>query len=223
MANYLIIGGDGKEYGPVTDADVRQWIAEGRLNGQSLAKAESDTELRPLSAFPEFAAELNRSLVPVNPATISPNPPSNHQEQVGAEEKIKIPATCLMIIGVLGFVLSLWGVLRLIFFRSGMDQELAQILSRYPQLAEGGMDNMIRMIYGPVGIGTNILAMLLSAVVFIGARQMRQLRRIEMAYVAAIIAMLPCATNCCIWILGLPIGIWAVVVLSNKSVKSQFK
>jgi len=32
MANYIIIGGDGKEYGPVTDADVRQWIAEGRLS-----------------------------------------------------------------------------------------------------------------------------------------------------------------------------------------------
>ena len=42
MANYLIIGGDGKEYGPVTDADVRKWIAEGRLSERSLAKAESD-------------------------------------------------------------------------------------------------------------------------------------------------------------------------------------
>ena len=28
MANYLIIGGDGKEYGPVTDADVRQHYDE---------------------------------------------------------------------------------------------------------------------------------------------------------------------------------------------------
>jgi hypothetical protein len=56
MANYLIIGGDGKEYGPVTDADVRQWLAEGRLSAQSLAKAESDAEFRPLAVFPEFAA-----------------------------------------------------------------------------------------------------------------------------------------------------------------------
>ena len=56
MANYLIIGGDGKEYGPVTDADVRQWVAEGRLSAQSLAKAESDAEFRPLEKFPEFAA-----------------------------------------------------------------------------------------------------------------------------------------------------------------------
>jgi len=68
MANYLIIGGDGKEYGPVTDTDVHQWIAEGRLNAQSLAKGESDAELRPLSAFPEFAAALDSG----PPPTITP-------------------------------------------------------------------------------------------------------------------------------------------------------
>ena len=67
MANYLIIGGDGKEYGPVTDADVRQWIAEGRLAGSSQAKAESDAEFRPLATFPEFADVLKTP-----PATIAP-------------------------------------------------------------------------------------------------------------------------------------------------------
>jgi uncharacterized membrane protein len=55
MATYTIIGGDGKEYGPVSGEDLRKWIAEGRLNAQSLAKAESDADFRPLSAFPEFA------------------------------------------------------------------------------------------------------------------------------------------------------------------------
>jgi hypothetical protein len=55
MANYIIIGGDGKEYGPVTAAEVRQWIAEGRLNPQSRVKAESDAEFRPLEKFPDFA------------------------------------------------------------------------------------------------------------------------------------------------------------------------
>jgi uncharacterized membrane protein len=59
MANYLIIGGDGKEYGPVTDADVRKWIGEGRLSAQSQAKSESDAEFRALAQFPEFATALN--------------------------------------------------------------------------------------------------------------------------------------------------------------------
>ena len=67
MANYLIIGGDGKEYGPVTDADVRQWIAEGRLAASSQAKSESDAEFRALAQFPEFATAFSQQ----SPATIA--------------------------------------------------------------------------------------------------------------------------------------------------------
>jgi GYF domain 2 len=52
---YIIIGGDGKQYGPVSGEDLRKWIAEGRVNEQSHAKAESDADWRPLAAFPEFA------------------------------------------------------------------------------------------------------------------------------------------------------------------------
>ena len=55
MANYTIIGGDQKQYGPVTGDDLRQWLAEGRLNAQTLAKGEGDAEFRPLATFPEFA------------------------------------------------------------------------------------------------------------------------------------------------------------------------
>ena len=69
MANYTIIGGDNKEYGPVTEAELRQWIAEGRLNAQSRAKSESDAEFRPLAQFPEFATALRS---PGTPGTIAP-------------------------------------------------------------------------------------------------------------------------------------------------------
>ncbi|HEU5397499.1 MAG TPA: GYF domain-containing protein, partial [Verrucomicrobiae bacterium] len=54
MANYTIIGGDGKQYGPITEADVRKWFEEGRLSGETQMKGESDAEFRSLSAFPEF-------------------------------------------------------------------------------------------------------------------------------------------------------------------------
>src|SRR5438105_2078355 len=55
---YKIIGGDRKEYGPVSVDELRHWIAEGRLNGQSLALAEGSVEWRTLSSFPEFAEAL---------------------------------------------------------------------------------------------------------------------------------------------------------------------
>jgi hypothetical protein len=55
---YKIIGGDQREYGPASAEEVRQWIAEGRLSGQSLLQAEGSVEWKPLSAYPEFAQAL---------------------------------------------------------------------------------------------------------------------------------------------------------------------
>jgi hypothetical protein len=53
---FKIIGGDGKEYGPVSIEQLRQWIAEGRVNNQTLAQAEGDTQWKPLAQYPVFAA-----------------------------------------------------------------------------------------------------------------------------------------------------------------------
>lgn len=82
MANYLIIGGDGKEYGPVTDTDVRQWLAEGRLNAQSRAKAESDAEFRVLATFPEFAGAFNAPAPFMPPSSTSQPDDANWQADV---------------------------------------------------------------------------------------------------------------------------------------------
>ena len=70
MANYTIIGGDQKEYGPISGDDVRQWIAEGRLNEQSLAKGEGDAEFRTLEKFPELAS----AFAPTSPIPDTPPP-----------------------------------------------------------------------------------------------------------------------------------------------------
>ena len=55
---YKIIGGDQKEYGPVTSDEVSAWILEGRANGQTQVLTEGSSSWRPLASFPEFAAVL---------------------------------------------------------------------------------------------------------------------------------------------------------------------
>src|ERR1041385_6215831 len=55
---YKIIGGDGKEYGPVSTEQLLQWIAEGRASNQTKVQREGETEWKPLAAFPEFAESL---------------------------------------------------------------------------------------------------------------------------------------------------------------------
>ena len=81
MASYHVIGGDTKEYGPIWAEDVRHWIAEGRLNGQSLAKSETDTAWRTLASFPEFAEALKTA-----PPTASPPPPRHGPAEAGWED-----------------------------------------------------------------------------------------------------------------------------------------
>jgi TM2 domain-containing membrane protein YozV len=52
---YKIIGGDGQQYGPATAAQIKEWVAAGRANAQTLAQAEGAVEWKPLNSFPEFA------------------------------------------------------------------------------------------------------------------------------------------------------------------------
>jgi hypothetical protein len=69
MPNYFITGADQKEYGPVTAEQLRQWGAEGRINGQTLVREEGATEWKPLAGYPELAQVL-----PIAPPSAAPPP-----------------------------------------------------------------------------------------------------------------------------------------------------
>jgi len=53
-----------------------------------------------------------------------------------------------------------------------------------------------------------------------GALQMRQLKNWGLSLASAILVLLPCAGCCCL--LGLPVGIWAIITLTKPEVKSAF-
>lgn len=215
---YFIIGGDTKEYGPVSADDIRQWVAEGRLNAQSLAKSDGDTAWRTLASFPEFA-DLSGAPAPaaIAPPTAAQKTDDSSQEHSAALRQIKAPAIALKITSALNFILSLWSLIRLVFSPPSMEDEYA----KYPQLQDPAIQKWIHLFNGPLGIGSDIFAMAMAAVIFFGAWQMQKLRGYEFAFVAAILAMLPCVSACCL--LSLPFGIWALVILSKAEIKSQFK
>ncbi len=64
---YKIIGADGRPYGPVTAEQLREYIAQGRANAQTMVQLEGATEWKPLSAFPEFAEALAAKAPPPSP------------------------------------------------------------------------------------------------------------------------------------------------------------
>lgn len=51
---YTIVGADGKEYGPITAAHVREWIRDGRVNLQTKAKLDREGVWKTLGNFAEF-------------------------------------------------------------------------------------------------------------------------------------------------------------------------
>ncbi len=71
---YKIIGADHKEYGPSTAEEIRQWVVEGRANGQTMVQAEGSDEWKPLSSYPEFAEGLAGSPA----AALTPSLPIDH-------------------------------------------------------------------------------------------------------------------------------------------------
>jgi hypothetical protein len=61
---FKMIGGDGREYGPVSADQLREWIADNRANGQTLVQPEGSVGWQPLASFPEFAESLHLGNVP---------------------------------------------------------------------------------------------------------------------------------------------------------------
>ena len=76
---YKIIGADQKEYGPVSAEQLRQWMSEGRVNGQTKVQPAGSAEWKMMADVPEFAGFLPKtlppSLTPVIPITPLPAKP----------------------------------------------------------------------------------------------------------------------------------------------------
>ena len=87
---YRIIGIDGRQYGPVTAEQVREWIAGGRVNGQTSVQPEGGTEWKPLAGFPEFADALAAKAAsaapsPCVPPTLAAPPPATNADALAAD------------------------------------------------------------------------------------------------------------------------------------------
>jgi TM2 domain-containing membrane protein YozV len=111
---YKIIGADGQPYGPVNTEQIRRWIAENRVNAQTLVQAEGAPEWKALGSIPEFASELKA--VP---------PPIAAPPTLAARASHKIPA------GICGILLGGFGVHKFIlgYTGAGLVMLLVTVLS----------------------------------------------------------------------------------------------
>jgi GYF domain 2 len=222
---FKILGGDGKEYGPITVDQIKQWIGEGRANHATMAKAEGTIGWKPLAEYPEFAEalgvkppELAATPTGASPATPAAAPATFAAAVAPAPDAraralslVSGPAIGLIVTAVLGIAYHIFGVV--MAFRPG-----GMIIPMYG--ANPDMVRMMRAWSGPAGAALNGMALLVGVFILFGALKMQKLTSHGLAMATAIVAMIPCFSPCCL--LGLPFGIWALVMLSKPEVRSQF-
>jgi hypothetical protein len=122
-------------------------------------------------------------------------------------QRVSGPAISLIVTAALGLTL---GILRI----------LGSIL-QVGIIAAAHHNDLPAIFVGPVGLAVGAIGVIMGIVVLVGAIKMKALENYGFAMAASIIALIPCVSPCCL--LGIPFGIWALVVLSDPVVKSSFK
>jgi len=98
---YKIIGTDGRPYGPVNAEQIHRWMAENRVNAQTLVQIEGATDWKPLAAIPELASGMKLA------------PPMAPPSLYASRASSKIPA------GICGILLGAFGVHKFILGYTG--------------------------------------------------------------------------------------------------------
>ena len=66
-----------------------------------------------------------------------------------------------------------------------------------------------------------LISLLFAPVIIYGAVQMMNGRKIGLAKIASVLAIVP-ITSCC-FLIGIPIGIWSLIVLRKREIKAVFQ
>ena len=121
------------------------------------------------------------------------------------------PSIGLIITGAVGGLFSLFVLIAL-----GIGMSLGSLWG-----GGGNIDRYEDFFGGAIGMGSSFLGLLVAIFIIYAALKMKDLKQWNLAVVASVLAMIPCISPCCV--IGLPVGIWSLVVLLRPDVKAAFK
>ncbi|WP_257454640.1 hypothetical protein [Archangium lipolyticum] len=136
-------------------------------------------------------------------------------DTAAARQQVSTPAILLMVTAGLGIAGALLGLVQAIVGAGAVTPEMLND-PNIPAELRPWLERSQSL--GAVG---NILTLALSGVTFFGALKMKNLENFGLAMAASIIALIPCFGPCCC--IGIPVGIWSLVVLNKPEVKSAFR
>jgi choline-glycine betaine transporter len=126
-------------------------------------------------------------------------------------QEVNAPAIALIAISLIAIVFGVLGLgIDVFLLMSGVVERLEAMndgpVSEYTQIT-------VRMIWG-------IILLIASLFVLYGSVKMKHLTNYRLARAAAVVAMIPLVGPCCL--LGIPFGIWALMVLLKPHVRDAF-
>ena len=124
-----------------------------------------------------------------------------------SKERVRWPAAGLIATGTVG---GLWWLANLVFLLVADPERLAELQRRLPLDGEAALAIRWGLILA------NLAAC--GFLIYAGLR-MLQLEQWVVCVVACFVSLVPCLGCCC---LGIPFGIWGLVVLMNEEVKKTF-
>ena len=139
------------------------------------------------------------------------------------------PSIALLVAGIINVLTALISIVNGVGAMLMGDQLGNQMFEQNPAFQEmqnqpgapGPADmQQFMAINAGANVAVGILGLIVAAVIIIGALKMKKLESHGLAMTASILAMIPCLSSCCL--IGLPVGIWCVVVLVKPEVKSAF-
>ncbi len=143
-----------------------------------------------------------------------------------ATGRVGAPATFLKWLAGAGVTMQALGLVRKIIYialgvssnpfegadtsRMSADElELFQKMAAVAEYFDGAV-----LIIGMIGVAIGV-------VIYVGACHMQRLDSLGLARLAAVLAIIPCTSPCCMC-LSMPVGVWALVVLCDRRVAAEF-
>ena len=150
---YHIIGVDGKEYGPVSAGQLTQWLAENRVNGQTLVRDEGGN-WKPLGEHAAFASLRAAGQPPPMPGGAPP--PGSPSDAVSTiipyRNAAALTAYYLAVFSVIPCLGALLGIAALVLGLRGL-----KFVKQYPA-AKGTVHAWIGVVIGGIfGVGYTVL------------------------------------------------------------------
>lgn len=157
-----------------------------------------------------------------------PERDDNREDRVirRAKEKIKTPAVLLLVVGIIGGVVALMNIPSLFT----MDQQFAAAEAEWdkdPNLKPEDRQQLKKMladVKGPTKIVvplTIVFGIMTSALTVFAAIKIMNLKSRGLGVLASVVSMVPILSGFCCC-MGLPVGIWVLIVMGKPEVKAGF-